>query len=634
MLYETYTQTSELMKDKYPSAFNPDMLTPVSYNNGQILPKNLVKKGENIGVYFGGEKENKLKALDIARQAVQTGAKVTLFYRPNWLPDKDGNATDEGNSFATVVKDEQHLDDLINKIDNLQEHLIDFTPHTFDKFNKSFVISPYWNRHLKGIKSISDKTIGINGTLASSLGTDANTSKYLMERFHIENVDEFYADHSINRQILEDIHVDLNKRIQLANEKSTDLTGKKVLYLPELSLDDCMVARWRHEWPSTYLGESGVKVRVRGALTKALEKDDNGNLVWSKEMLASMTENGVPLNDHRISEYALHHLKNDIDWADIVVFGRTHNKFLSTVFNYAKSSGKLVGYEVDDLIFGPNAIAHYGEVDEAQGKPLSEYVDEQIKGADFVTTSTRTLAEEAAKLRGSIDNIYVVPNRLQLDELGDLMKPSQMNDKIRIGWAGGHSHIDKLLNMGDVFKNLYKRHGDNIQFVFKGLDPEKMKSPEQKEKLDKFHKMMEGLPFESHGFTPQGDWKDYYKDLRDLNLDIFIAPAKDDAEHKGKSELKYLEGSVAGAATIAHNIGGFSDAITNNVTGKLIDINDLNRNNTQFERAIDELIVDEELREKIIANAREDMTNRYDVWHSSEELSKIFSEQLRRHGNE
>ncbi|MFH1916595.1 MAG: glycosyltransferase family 4 protein [Nanoarchaeota archaeon] len=615
-----------LMREKYPGGFHPHRLTPNSYHGQDILEKDDVQKGEQVGVFLSGEKDSERKAYNIARHAVQRGADVTLFYRPRFFPEENGRAHDRDNTFALRVKDGQHIDDMLKGINvgAFQQYDLNALPG----LDKAFFVTSYWNRNLRGIKNRAKKTIGYLGQIS---GDDDSELHYTMERYLMEHVDEFRADDAQNRQILEDRHHTLGKPVKLVNEEQTDLSGKKVLFIPEFPLQESMVARWRHEWPAEYLGESGARVGIRGALAPVLERDKNGNVVWKKSVQERAAREGKPFDDAYIRNAVLDGLKSHVDNADVVIFGRTNNKFTRDVFDYAKKAGKVVGYEIDDLIFGDDAIEGFKKKipHDPEGKSMSEYIDEQIKAADFVTVSTGKLAEEAAKLRGGMKDVYVLKNRLHLDELPPLrLRPPKQ--EVRIGWAGSHHHIDKLIEMLPMFRNLYNRHGDRMKLVFKGLDEKKMAKDSDREKLGRFRAGLAGIPYEMHGYTEQKDWKDYYRDLRDLDLDIFIAPSKDDPEHQGKSELKYLEGSASGAATVAHAIGGHKDAIRHRDNGMLVDMADAARGNRQFEASIDELVRDDELRRGMQERAMMDVQKSYHTRLSSAELQKILIGEIRK----
>ena len=411
--------------------------------------------------------------------------------------------------------------------------------------------------------------------------------------------------------------------------KFEGLEGTRVLYLPEFDLDKDMVGRWRHQWPSMYLHEFGVEYSVRGAMEPIIyrptpEERSRGN----RAPVEIDQTKGFNKTTNRGQAYMLRELKDDIDQADIVVFGRTNNLFVKDVFDYAKEQGKVVGYEVDDLTFGENGV--FRKPGKLGTKSLGDYIGEHIVGADFVTVSTPFLKEEVGKLRGSEENVYVVKNRLDLASLHTSMPPIRsLEERVRVGWAGGKYHIDKLLDMRGVFERLAEKHADRVTFVIKGIHEDNMHSDKERSKLRKLEDMFQdlGIDYELHPYTRSGDWQQYYRDLADLNIDVFFAPMKADPPHEAKSELKYLEAAYVGAPIVVPAVGGHKHAVEDGTNGRLVSPEP---EDAEFADSIDELIENPELRAKMARAARKDIVQNYDVRKSSEELAAIFSEQRAR----
>lgn len=74
------------------------------------------------------------------------------------------------------------------------------------------------------------------------------------------------------------------------------------------------------------------------------------------------------------------------------------------------------------------------------------------------------------------------------------------------------------------------------------------------------------------------------------DMDINLAPLVDTVFNRAKSEIKWLEAALVGVATVASDIGSFSDIITNGTTGVLVadgmwyeQLRDLVNNKTKLE---------------------------------------------------
>ena len=121
---------------------------------------------------------------------------------------------------------------------------------------------------------------------------------------------------------------------------------------------------------------------------------------------------------------------------------------------------------------------------------------------------------------------------------------------VRIGWAGGGSHVKDLEFILPAINNILKAH-KNVEFHLLGGAPpsfsgnKRIKSQVKWYSIDKY---------------PQA--------VRDLDLDIAIAPLRDNAFNRGKSNLRWLEYSALKIPTIASNIEPFK-CIEDGKTGLL-----------------------------------------------------------------
>lgn len=130
-----------------------------------------------------------------------------------------------------------------------------------------------------------------------------------------------------------------------------------------------------------------------------------------------------------------------------------------------------------------------------------------------------------------IDDIVVMENRLNKDIWLPLEYKRGTSDKLRIGWAGGHSHTGDLAIIVDTVKELHKE----VDFVFFGY-----MHPEVERYVKEFH--------------PGSSFKDYPGKIASLNLDIALTPLEDVPFNHAKSHLKVLEFGILGCPIIATNI--------------------------------------------------------------------------------
>ena len=98
---------------------------------------------------------------------------------------------------------------------------------------------------------------------------------------------------------------------------------------------------------------------------------------------------------------------------------------------------------------------------------LPHKIKENLKRADFITTTTPIFAEEIRKYN---KNVIVLPNAIDPSEKQFTPKKEETDKDLRFGWLGGSSHFHdlKLMSTGvSQFLNTYK---DRTQFVLCGFD--------------------------------------------------------------------------------------------------------------------------------------------------------------------
>ena len=100
-----------------------------------------------------------------------------------------------------------------------------------------------------------------------------------------------------------------------------------------------------------------------------------------------------------------------------------------------------------------------------RNKGMDKLITDNLKLADYVTTTTPLFAEEIKKL---CKNVYVLPNSVDPSEK-QFMSNAEESDRIRVGWLGGSSHLADLKILRGVVNKLTPLK-DQIQFVLCGFD--------------------------------------------------------------------------------------------------------------------------------------------------------------------
>ena len=144
-----------------------------------------------------------------------------------------------------------------------------------------------------------------------------------------------------------------------------------------------------------------------------------------------------------------------------------------------------------------------------------------------------------------IDDVVVVPNRLQKSRW--LANEVVLNDqdKPRVGWAGAQQHHGDLRILIDVVKATYKE----IDWIFFGMC------------LDELRPYIA----EEHPFVSPND---YPVKLASLKLDLAVAPLEQNPFNEAKSNLRLLEFGIMGWPVVCSDIYPYQDAPVTTVREK------------------------------------------------------------------
>lgn len=153
---------------------------------------------------------------------------------------------------------------------------------------------------------------------------------------------------------------------------------------------------------------------------------------------------------------------------------------------------------------------------------------------DRLVVSTDTLTEV---YRHFIDDIRVVPNRLDDRIWLPLQARKHTTTRPRIGWAGGSAHERDLM----LLKPVIERTRSEADWVFFGMCPEELRP----------------LIAEYHEF---GTLIDYPERLAALNLDLAVAPLADTPFNHAKSNLRLLECGVLGIPVVCSDVTPYRDS--------------------------------------------------------------------------
>lgn len=252
-----------------------------------------------------------------------------------------------------------------------------------------------------------------------------------------------------------------------------------------------------------------------------------------------------------------------INASEILVIEREFNDNIVPGVKRYKSLNGPVLFDLDDHIHQFKSMKIFHSKTEKQ---INEFWDEEVLESfnnvvaecDAVITTTQSLAnyyktvhnKRAFCIRNAIDSISTRWN-FNFEKMDS-------RDFIVFGFMGGSTHGADL----DILEPVVREVLDtcpNVKFKFIGYTPKWL--------FDLFDDGYRKRVLTDFGFTKLDKYPE-----KMYNIDVGLAPlANNEFNRIGKSDLKYLEYTMAGAATVASKIGQYKESIKNKQNGLLVD---------------------------------------------------------------
>ena len=253
--------------------------------------------------------------------------------------------------------------------------------------------------------------------------------------------------------------------------------------------------------------------RVKAPIS-ALVADNRVSSHFLPEKRQSITANYFEINKQSPDVLLLHNFLDDIQ--------------LLALKQYKQHLNIPLILSMDDLL---NEIPAYNPFSQSNPAGMSARIEKALSLVDRVIVSTNFLA---SKLSQHHDDIRVINNFLPKELWKHDLVHRQPPRKPRIGWAGAAQHQADL----DWLLPVIAATSKQLQWVFYGYLPHALRSSD----------------VEFHHHTPLGV---YHTKLKNLNLDIAIAPLVDNSFNQAKSHLKLLEYGALGIATICSDVENY-----------------------------------------------------------------------------
>jgi glycosyltransferase involved in cell wall biosynthesis len=282
---------------------------------------------------------------------------------------------------------------------------------------------------------------------------------------------------------------------------------------------------------------------------------------------------------------------------EVIVFHRPDCENKLEAAKLLKIAGKKIVFDNDDTYRINEGEVKLTEILITKQKVIDEF----IKIADLVTTTTEFLAKEYKKLNR---NVVILPNCVDPNDWDEPLKNE--TDKVRIGLVGSVVHNKDFEVIKDVLFELNK--DKRIQLVVFGMPAKEI----QTDLIKKLYQKELDFWFKLNiDWQPLVGINDYFRALNELRLDIMLIPRYDDYFNRCKSNCKFLEASMLEIPVIAQGFfDGLSPYEVNPEDAKrMIIIKD----NNQWLSEIYKLVENKKLREEMGKEAKKYVLKNYDI---------------------
>lgn len=267
----------------------------------------------------------------------------------------------------------------------------------------------------------------------------------------------------------------------------------------------------------------------------------SGSKFWRVESPANWINSTT---DHEYLVFNAKDWSGDILDGDVILLQMVVNP---EIIDFIHAKGAKVVYEIDDLLTKPT---NRKEVDNPEA--FIRNTGKMLKGADLVTTTTETLAEE---LRKYSKRVEVIPNFIDLDWWGKPLDTKRRGN-IRLGWAGSTSHLSDLVYIKEPIEKILKEF-DNVTFVYCGAGGTSSNLPSTELMFGK--NIFDNIPPERKEYYLGTNTETWGAKSKTLYLDIALAPLIDDEFNRCKSNIKWQEYSLNGWAGIYSDLNPYNN---------------------------------------------------------------------------
>jgi glycosyltransferase involved in cell wall biosynthesis len=260
--------------------------------------------------------------------------------------------------------------------------------------------------------------------------------------------------------------------------------------------------------------------------------------------------------------------------ADVLILKNICDPDILPLIRGRKEQQKLTVYEIaDDL----NALQKWNSLYFFWNS--RENIDLGFRLANS-SNALQVSSPELKKLYGYLNkNCRVFPNQI-LKVPPE--KPLMENNEFVIGWGGSHGHMEDIAEIAQPLINWIITR-PNVSLHLMCSEP--------------IWKLFDSLPQHKKKWTLPGSLDDYYDFLK--NIDIGIAPLKDFAFNRSRSDVKFLEYAISGIVPVMAHLEPYIESVNIGKTGFLF------KNTSELIVTLNLLADDPSLAQNIAKEARQ-----------------------------
>jgi len=264
----------------------------------------------------------------------------------------------------------------------------------------------------------------------------------------------------------------------------------------------------------------------------------------------------------------------DLYWGDVFVFQRVSGLNIRSLIEALKKYGKKVVFEIDDLLMEiPDFLSHH-----RLSSADLEYLLASMSSADAVSTTTQRLADKLSQFN---PNVQLVPNCIHGEIAPKKNAAGLDTPKATIVIASTDSvTVDILLK---PLQKIQQTYGDDVQIV--AIGP-----------IAQFFKK-KNIAIKEY---PIQGYAEFRQLLSELVNPVGIIPLDDSVFSSCKSPIKFFDYASVGIPSLCSKVPPYSDYVSHGENGLLVD-----NNEQAWLEAISKAIDDAQLRESLVAKARE-----------------------------